>query len=96
MPRGRPKGGKKFGGRAKGTPNHNTAMLKDAILEAARLAGNDLAGDGAGIVGYLQIQAKTNPGPFLTIMGKVIPTQITGEGDGPLQIIVKRFSEVDD
>lgn len=65
-------------GRAKGTPNKTTALLKDAILRAAADAGN---GD---IAAYLTKQAVANPGPFMSLLGKVLPTQLTGEGGGPI------------
>lgn len=57
-------------GRAKGTPNKTTALLKDAILQAATAAGN---GD---LVAYLAKQAEENPGPFMSLLGKVLPLQI--------------------
>lgn len=63
-------------GRAKGTPNKTTALLKDAILKAAEAAGNDI--DGSGLEGYLKAQAITNPGPFMALLGKVLPLQILG------------------
>lgn len=63
-------------GRAKGTPNKTTALLKDAILKAAEQAGDEH--DGTGLVGYLQQQAKDNPGPFMGLLGKVLPLQLAG------------------
>jgi hypothetical protein len=66
-------------GRAKGTPNKTTALLKDAILKAAEGAGGP-----EGLVGYLQAQATANPGPFMALLGKVLPMQIVGHGDGPI------------
>jgi hypothetical protein len=81
---GRPKGLPKTGGRKKGTPNKNTALLKDAILEAATLAG-----DKDGLVGYLKTQAKDNPGPFMALLGKVLPLQIAGDEENPLVTITK-------
>ena len=74
----------KTGGRKKGTPNKTTALLKDAILRAAENAGND-----KGMVGYLTLQATLNPGPFMALLGKVLPMQITGEGDGPVKLVVE-------
>ncbi len=67
--------GKKTGGRKKGTPNKITALLKDDILQAASDAHPE------GRVGYLTQQAKENPTAFLTLLGKVIPTQVEGSGD---------------
>lgn len=63
-------------GRPKGSPNKTTALLKDAILQAA-----DKAGGKAGLIGYLETQAKENPGPFLSLLGKVLPLQINGGED---------------
>ncbi len=59
-------------GRRKGTPNKTTALLKDAILKAATDAGN---GD---MAAYLKTQALENPGPFMALLGKVLPLQIAG------------------
>ncbi len=61
-------------GRKKGVPNKTTALLKDAILKAA-----DEAGGKAGLVGYLLTQATLNPGPFMALLGKVLPTVHDGE-----------------
>lgn len=77
----------KTGGRKKGTPNKTTALLKDAILQAAEKAG---AKDG--LVGYLTAQAVLNPGPFMALLGKVLPMQVTGEDGGPLVVEIKRFA----
>ena len=59
-------------GRRKGVPNKTTAILKDAILQAA-----EAAGDEGGMVAYLTMQARTNPGPFMALLGKVLPMQVT-------------------
>lgn len=74
-------------GRKKGTPNKTTALLKDAILKAATDAGN---GD---MAVYLTKQATANPGPFLALLGKVLPMQVTGEDGGPLQVIIQRYAD---
>jgi hypothetical protein len=79
--------GKPGPGRPKGVPNKTTALLKDAILQAAELAGGE-----GGTVAYLQKQADENPGPFLALLGKVLPTQIQGEDGGPVQVVIQRFS----
>lgn len=70
-------------GRAKGTPNKTTALLKDAILKAATNAG------GGDMVEYLTKQATENPGPFMSLLGKVLPTQIAGDPDAPLKVITR-------
>jgi hypothetical protein len=68
----------KTGGRQKGTPNKATAVLKDAILKAAAEAG------GGDLVAYLKKQAIDNPGPFMALLGKVLPLQVSGEEGGPI------------
>lgn len=68
-------------GRKKGVPNKTTALLKDAILQAAANAGGD-----DGLVGYLTTQATDNPQSFLPLLGKVLPMQITGEDGGPVKV----------
>jgi hypothetical protein len=69
-------------GRPKGSVNKTTALLKDAILMAAQEAGGT-----DGMVGYLRHQAMENPGPFMTLLGKVLPTQIAGDPENPLKVI---------
>jgi len=64
-------------GRAKGVPNKITADLKAMILGAL----SDVGGQA-----YLARQAEENPGPFMTLIGKVLPLQVTGEGGGALVI----------
>lgn len=73
-------------GRKKGVPNKTTALLKDAILKAAESGGGP-----EGLVGYLEIQARENPGPFLALLGKVLPMQFAGAAE-PIKII---YSSVD-
>ena len=63
-------------GRLKGVPNKNTAALKDMILGAL----SDVGGRA-----YLAKQAEENPGPFMTLVGKVLPMTIAGTGaDGAI------------
>lgn len=78
---------KKTGGRAKGTPNKTTALLKDAILKAATDAGD---GD---MAAYLKQQAIENPGPFMALLGKVLPMQVTGADGGPVGVLFKTVYE---
>ena len=72
-------------GRPPGMPNKTTALLKDAILQAAQAAGGD-----AGMVGYLTLQAQENPGPFMALLGKVLPIQTMhgSDPDNPLPGVI--------
>lgn len=69
-------------GRQKGVPNKMTMQVKEMILAALEKAGG---------VDYLAKQADENPGPFMALVGKVLPMQIAGEGDGPIQVVIQRF-----
>jgi len=78
-------------GRPKGSQNKTTALLKDAILKAAEAAGKNLKGEGDdGLQKYLQAQAIENPGPFLTLLGKVLPMQVQGDPDNPIVTEIRR------
>jgi hypothetical protein len=65
-------------GRPKGTPNRLTADVRAMILAAL---------DKAGGVDYLVAQSERNPAAFLTLVGKVLPLQMTGANDGPVMIV---------
>jgi hypothetical protein len=64
----------------KGVPNKVTKALKDMIIGALDQAGGQ---------DYLARQAEESPGAFLTLVGKVLPMQVTGPDDAPLQIVVR-------
>lgn len=71
------KGQPKTGGRAKGTTNKLTGDVKAMVLEAL---------DKAGGAAYLLKQAQTNPNAFMTLVGKVLPLQLTGDPDNPVTV----------
>lgn len=89
MPRGAAPGERR-GGRQKGTPNKTTKILKDAILQAAEEVGVDGEG-GDGLVGYCKMVAVASPQAFCGLLGKVLPTQVTGDPDNP---VVQRVENV--
>jgi len=70
-------------GRPKGSLNKTTALLKDAILLAAQRAGG---GAEDGIANYLEVQARENPGPFMSLLGKVLPMTVAGDAENPVFI----------
>lgn len=78
-------------GRKKGVPNKTTATLKEAILLAAEQVGENGAGKD-GLVGYLRTVAATDVKAFSSLLGKVLPMQVTGEDGGPLQVIIRRYA----
>ncbi len=72
-------------GRPKGVPNKATAAIKDMITQALEKAGG---------VEYLVRQAEENPGAFMTLVGKVLPLQVSGDPDNPLTVAVQRIERV--
>lgn len=77
--------GRKTGGGSRlGKPNKNTADLKEMILKAL---------DKAGGVEYLQKRAIDTPGPFLALVGKVLPMTLVGDKTQPLQIVITRYAD---
>lgn len=70
----------KFGGRKKGVPNKQNAALKEAILNAARLVGEDGAGSG-GLEGYLTRIAREDIKTYAGLLGKVLPLQVRMEAN---------------
>ena len=62
-------------GRKAGIPNKLTGELKEMILQAL----SDVGG-----VEYLKVQAQTSPTAFLTLVGKVLPLQVTGKDGAAL------------
>lgn len=68
-------------GRPKGSPNKHTAAIKDMITAAL---------DQAGGVGYLVTQSRENPAAFMTLVGKVLPMQVTGEDGGALTVVINK------
>jgi hypothetical protein len=67
--------------------NKQTAIVKDALLVAAELAGRDVRpGDpeADGAVSYFRWLAVTEPSAFASLIGKVIPFQVQGDRENPL------------
>ena len=69
------KGTRPPGGSRKGIPNKLTADVLAMILAALDQVGGQ---------NYLVEQATTNPKAFMSLLGRLIPTQVTGEDDEPL------------
>jgi hypothetical protein len=71
-------------GRPKGAPNKTTATLKQAILAAAEQTGQDGAGKD-GLTGYLKHVAASDVKAFASLLGRVLPTELTGADGGPIE-----------
>lgn len=70
-------GGKRPGaGRPKGSLDKGNALIREMVAQALNQAGG---------VDYLTRVAETHPGPFLGLVGKVLPIQVTGEDGGAVQ-----------
>lgn len=70
-------------GRPKGAQNKSTRIVKDAIAEAAEQLGGV-----ARLVAWANAD-KVNERIFWgTIYPKLLPLQVTGEGGGPVQLIL--------
>ncbi len=70
-----PKGTQPPGGSRKGIPNKITADVRAMVLAALDRAGGE---------DYLLEQATANPRAFLSLVGRILPTQITGPRDKDL------------
>lgn len=69
-------------GRPKGARNKLTRDVKEMILGALTAVGGQR---------WLEEQAKANPIAFMTLLGKVLPLQVTGEGGGPMVINLVKY-----
>jgi hypothetical protein len=65
------------------------ARTKRTSAKAAEVAGG---GEPDGLVNYLVVQARQNPGPFMSLLGKVVPTQVSGEDDKDIRNTVRKYS----
>ena len=65
-------------GRPKGAKNKFPSDVKAMVHTALTEEGG---------VAYLRQQARENPKAFLTLVAKLIPNTIEGDGDNPLRIV---------
>lgn len=76
-------------GRPPGRSNKITVILKDAILRATELTGNPDDAKQKGLVGYFRWLAVQEPKAHATLLGKILPTQITGEDGKAITINIE-------
>jgi hypothetical protein len=82
-------------GRIRGTINKNTRLLKEAIMLAAEIEGQDGQGKGK-LVGFLRRVAQEDLRAFCSLLGRVIPLQIEQKtiDDRPKRTTYKTVEEV--
>lgn len=66
-------------GRPKGSPNKIQSAVKEMVIAALNEAGG---------VEYLVQQSEENPTAFLTLVGKVLPLQVSGEDGAAIGIAI--------
>lgn len=73
-------GARRGAGRPKGSLDKGNAILREMIVDALEAKGG---------VEYLMEKAETHPQAFMSLLGKVLPMQVTGEGGGEIKVSVK-------
>lgn len=85
-------------GRKKGSLNKTTKALKEAILEAAAAHGEDDMGTN-GLTGYLRKVAREDVKAFVSLLGRVLPLDVTSGGERiamPTEIVLRAHDNRDD
>ena len=67
-------------------PAKTTTALKEAILQAAALHGEDDKGTG-GLIGYLRKVAREDVRAFSSLLGRVLPMDVNTKGAVTINII---------
>ena len=80
-------GGRRPGaGRPKGSLNRDGADIRAMVIGAL---------DKVGGLDYLAARALDSPSAFLTLVGKVLPLQLAGDPDHPVQFVIRGPSPVE-
>lgn len=72
--------GTKTGGRKAGTPNKISLSVKESVLKTYAAIGGDA---------QMAVWAQENQTEFYKIFAKLLPTEVTGEGGGPIGVVIK-------
>ena len=75
-------------GRPKGLPNKMTTSAKEAIAAAAAALGGSNR-----LVEWAQEDPLNERAFWTSIYPKLLPLQVVGEGDGPLQVHIVRYGQ---
>lgn len=79
------RGGKREGGgRPKGSLDKNNKQLREMVLEALERKGG---------AAYLEKQADEQPVAFMSLLGRILPTQVSGPNDGPIETVTRIILE---
>ena len=70
-------------GRVKGVPYKTTALARDVIQEAV----NGLGG-GQRLLAWAQSDPDNEKAFWVSIFPKLLPVQVSGDGGGPLRVII--------
>lgn len=76
----RPKGGPKYGGRQKGTPNKSTAAVKEALTKAYTTIGGDKS---------FAAWARANETEFYKLWAKMLPQEVSGPEGSPIDVLTR-------
>jgi hypothetical protein len=68
----------KTGGRQKGSANKLSSDIKAMILGALSAKGGQA---------YFEQQADKNPAAFMALVGKILPTMLTGDPNAPVHTV---------
>lgn len=71
--------GKKTGGRTKGAPNKVTSTVKMMVLGALAAKGGQK---------WIEKQMDAEPVAFMTLLGKILPTQVVGDVTRPFVALI--------
>lgn len=71
------KGHKKLGGRKKGVRNKITRDIKEALLQSFEALGGQY---------WLESLARRRPAAYATLVGKLLPMQLTGKDGAPINV----------
>jgi hypothetical protein len=92
-PPGFQKGHPLYGGRKKGVLPKMPTLLKECVLEAARLEGRDGKGKD-GLIGFLRRLANEDIRAFAFLLGRVLRLQLQSREDVNVNVVYETVEEV--
>lgn len=87
------KGRKKTGGRKAAEPNKLPTTLKECILRAGEILGEDGKGKN-GLTGWIIQLAINEPRTYAMLLGRVLPYQVETRGDEKSEIVYRSVTEI--